>query len=66
MYKKENELKVYNIDEAISNILKERNEEQDVVKRSIKYVNYIKRIYDVLKEEFMNKEMASLFINARL
>ncbi len=66
MYKKEREFKVYTIDEAIENILKEKNEEQDLVKRSINYVNYIKKIYDVLKEEFMNKQMASLFINARL
>ena len=66
MYKKQRELKTYTIDEAINDILKEKNEEQDIVKRSINYVNYIKRIYDILKEEFMNKEMATLFINIRL
>jgi hypothetical protein len=66
MYKKQRELKTYTIDEAINNILKEKNEEHDIVKRSINYVNYIKRMYDILKEEFMNKEMATLFINIRL
>ena len=66
MYKKQRELKTYTIDEAINDILKEKNEEQDIVKRSINYVNYIKRMYDLLKEEFMNKEMATLFINIRL
>lgn len=66
MYKKSNELRLYTIDEAINDILKEKNEEQDIPKRSIKYVNYMKKMYDILKEEFMNREMATLFINIRL
>ncbi|MGC9133261.1 MAG: hypothetical protein ACP5GJ_02575 [Nanopusillaceae archaeon] len=66
MYKKYREFKVFTIDEAISIILNEKNDEQDAYKKSIKYVNYIKMIYDILKEEFMDKKLASLFTNARL